>query len=244
MAGSAVDASAAEPKARSNTLRQAASAVFALTAVVPLLLFVWTVHHLGALASLQAQLVIGLALVVALVGFLMFRRLMGQMSDLVAGLRRIVELGERSAARASASATRAGVPSAAGAWARAGTSTPPATPSALSPGTTTPGPAASAPAVAPMGRAAAEARRVPGLGAIREVTDLSRAMVVLWRAEASGYKGRRVVLSVLNSPRPIVGTLLELSDDGLLIQTDEAERLAVSFDRLSAIDAEEAPPEL
>ena len=48
-------AGAARPQTRPNTLRQAASAVFALTAILPLLLFVWTVHSLGALSRLQAQ---------------------------------------------------------------------------------------------------------------------------------------------------------------------------------------------
>ena len=76
---------------------------------------------------------------------------------------------------------------------------------------------------------------MPGLGAIREVHDLSRAMGVLWQAEAAGYKGRRVVVSVLSAPLPVVGTLIELTDEGLLVQTDRG-RIAVSFDRISSID--------
>ena len=59
-----------------------------------------------------------------------------------------------------------------------------------------------------------------GLGAIREVHDLSRAMGVLWQAEAAGFKGRRVAVSVLSSPRPVIGTLIELTDEGLLVHTD------------------------
>jgi hypothetical protein len=89
----------------------------------------------------------------------------------------------------------------------------------------------------------AETHTVPGLGAIREVHDLSRAMGVLWRAEAAGYTGRRVAVSILGSARPIVGTLIELTDEGILVQTGPSERRAVSFSRISAIDAEESPAE-
>src|SRR2546425_983733 len=110
---------AARPQTRSNPLRQAASAVFALTAILPLLLFVWTVHSLGALSRLQAQVGLGLALAVALLGFWVFRRLMGRMSDLILALRRAAESASRSSARASVEAPRATVGPAPGAWARA-----------------------------------------------------------------------------------------------------------------------------
>ena len=213
-------ASAAKPKkTRSNTLRQAASAVFALTAIVPLLLFVWTVHYLGALSKLPAQVGLGLALAVALVGYFIFRGLMGRMSDLILALGRVVELRERSStgARASAEAPGPTVEPSAGAGTRAVPS---------------PTRAPRQPSARP---AAAETATVPGLGAIREVHDLSRAMGVLWQAEAAGYKGRRVVVSVLSAPLPVVGTLIELTDEGLLVQTDRG-RIAVSFDRISSID--------
>jgi len=257
---------AARPQTRSNTLRQAASAVFALTAILPLLLFVWTVHSLGALSRLQAQVGLGLALAVALLGFWVFRRLMGQMSDLILALRRAAESASRSTARASAEAPRATVGPAPGAWAHAAAlpapaaSRPAAEPAPLAAAepagvTATPSPFATtfaAPAPPPaslpasvateegMSQEAAEAHTVPGLGTIREVHDLGRVMGVLWRAEAAGYRGRRVAVSVLSSPRPIIGTLIELTDDGLILETDASGRLAVSFNRVSAIDAEES----
>ncbi|MGH7344881.1 MAG: hypothetical protein ACREK4_08205, partial [Candidatus Rokuibacteriota bacterium] len=71
---------------RPNSLQQAASAVFAVTTVVPLLIFVWTLHRLGSLSVLQSQVGLGLALGIALLGYYIFRRLMGQMSDLIRGL--------------------------------------------------------------------------------------------------------------------------------------------------------------
>jgi len=262
-------AGAAKPKVRSNTLRQTASAVFALTAIVPLLLFLWTVYYLGALSEVQVQVGLGLALTIALLGFFIFRGLMDQMSDLILALRRVLDLRERSSeavARASAEALGAIEP-AAGAGARAAVSptrpprppapaTEPAPPGAREYATVkavpnvaampAPPPARPperAPAPERTSRPAAEPRAVPGFGAIQEVHDLSRAMVVLWQAEASMYMGRRVLVSALRFPRPIVGTLIELTDDGLLVQTDESERIAVPFDRLSGITAEKSPNE-
>jgi hypothetical protein len=223
-------------RARPNTLRQAASAVFALTAIVPLLIFVWAVHHLDGLSVLQAQVALGLALAVALVGYFIFRGLMGRMSDLILSLGRAMELRERSGvgARASAEAPRPTVEpaAAAGPWA------------APSP-TRAPGPPAATWAAehADVTAPPEETHTVTGLGAIREVHDLSRAMGVLWRAEAIAYKGRRVAVSVLSSPRPVIGTLIELTDEGLLVQTDGSGRVAVSFTRISAIDAGELATE-
>jgi len=263
MATPSEGAGAARPQTRPNTLRQAASAVFALTAILPLLLFVWTVHSLGALSRLQVQVGLGLALAVALLGFWVFRRLMGQMSDLILALRRAAESASRSSARVSAEAPRATVGPAPGAWARAAVLPTPAAsrpaaepappaaaePASPSPSSTTfaapaPLPASLHASVAPeegMSPEGAETHTVPGLGTIREVHDLSRVMGVLWRAEAAGYRGRRVAVSVLSSPRPIIGTLIELTDDGLLLETAASGRLAVSFSRVSAIDAEESP---
>jgi len=83
---------------RPNSLQQAASAVFAVTTVVPLLIFVWTLHRVGSLSLVQSQVGLGLALGIALLGYYIFRRLMGQMSDLIRGLGRVVERGSRTTA--------------------------------------------------------------------------------------------------------------------------------------------------
>src|SRR5438093_1538427 len=84
------------PGAKSNSLRHAASAVFAVTTVLPLLIFVLTLHRIGALNQQQSQVGLGLALGVALFGFYIFRRLMGQMSDLISALGRVVAQGARA----------------------------------------------------------------------------------------------------------------------------------------------------
>ena len=78
---------------------------------------------------------------------------------------------------------------------------------------------------------------IPGLGMIQEVDDLSRAMAKLWMGEAMAYQGRRVALSIMNSRVPITGTLVDLTQDGLLIDQDGGGEVAVSYSRLSGIDA-------
>lgn len=236
--------------ARPNSLRQAASAVFAVTAIVPLLIFVWTLHHLGALSRFQAQLGLGLALAIALLGFYIFRRLMGRMSELIQALGNAVERGTRSVSEARG---RPGVPGQA-ARPPADAHPPPVAPEAQRAGATratqpplgraaTPtaatAPAASPPAPEPPPPAPAVAA-VPGLGMIQEVHDLSRAMAMLWMAEAVIHSGRRVVVSVMNTGRPVVGTLVELTHDGILIEQEGSGRVAVSYNRISAIDADQS----
>ena len=234
-------------KTRSSTLRQTASAVFAVTAIVPLLIFVWTLHRLDALFHPQAQIGIGLALGISLLGFHIFRRLMGQMSDLIAALGNVVARGARpiADARAEAGAPAATVQPGAGAWARAAAAAPATSTTSAPPTVSPPAPApalapAPAPAVEPPRQPEVQAPAVPGLGAIQEVHDLNRAMAVLWQGEASAHMGRRVVVSVLNSPRPITGTLVELTDGGLLVETDGTERVTVNYQHISAIDMEKS----
>ena len=245
MATSPRGTKAGRPKARSKTLRQAASLVFAVTAILPLLLFVWTVYYLGALSRLSAQVGLGVALATSLMGYYVFRGLIGQMSDLIAVIGKVLE---RSPAgpRASAEPLDESSEESAGGWAapssvpaappRLRRSAEPASPAhAERPDTTARGPA-SEPARRP-----SDVHTVPGLGAIREVHDLRRATALLWQAEAAAYKGRRVVVSVMNSPRPITGTLTELTEEGLLIQLEGGERVVAAYNRISAIDAEDSP---
>ena len=68
---------------RTYTLRNAASIVFALTAVIPLLLFTYTLYLLGQLGQSQAQMGLGVALGCALVGLFIFSNLMGRLGELL-----------------------------------------------------------------------------------------------------------------------------------------------------------------
>lgn len=65
------------------TLQQAASLVFALISVLPLLVFAYSLYSLNAINEIEYEIGLGLALAVALLGFYIFRRLMTRMSDLV-----------------------------------------------------------------------------------------------------------------------------------------------------------------
>jgi hypothetical protein len=233
---------------RPNSLQQAASAVFAVTTVVPLLIFVWTLHRLGSLSRLQSQIGLGLALGIALLGYYIFRRLMGQMSELIRGLGRAVQ---RSDGRlASAAQDRApgliaeykppAAPAAATAASDPATA-PPAfprpEPAPARMAMSTPAAAATVTLVPQVEFESARPQSVPGLGMIQEVDDLSRAMAKLWMSEAAAYQGQRVALSIMNSRAPITGTLIDLTQDGLLIEQDGGGQVAVSYARLSGIDA-------
>mgnify|MGYP001612113123 FL=1 len=199
---------ATRSKTRSNTLRQAASALFGFTTIVPLMIFVWTLYRLDALSRLEFQVDLGLALAIALLGFYIFRQLMGLMSDLIQIVGAAVE---RSARQAAASRT---------------------------PLATVPGGPAAAPAP---GTPAAE--EVPGLGPVQEVRELSRTTALLWQAEADLKKGRRVIVSVMNASRPIPGKLVDVGDDGIVLEVEGPERITVSYRRISAIDIDPAKSE-
>jgi len=236
---------------RPNSLQQAASAVFAVTTVVPLLIFVWTLHRLGSLSLMQSQLGLGLALGIALLGYYIFRRLMGQMSDLIRGLGRAVERGSRAASdsrlAASAQERAPGLIAeyqsptlAAQAHTAPSASAPRPAPAQPREAAAAAPVAATSPAAASVELVEVEAPRgqsIPGLGMIQEVDDLSRAMAKLWMGEAIAYKDRRVAVSIMNSRTPITGTLVEVTLEGLLIDQDGGKQVAVSFSRLSGIDA-------
>ncbi len=232
---------------RPNSLQQAASAVFAVTTIVPLLIFVWTLHRLGSLSRIQSQVGLGLALGIALLGYYIFRRLMGRMSELIRGLGRAVERGARSASDGRpSSAAQDRVPGLIAEYQPpAGGAVPHPAPVAAAarpaPATarvaTVVAPSAAATAAPVLEFEAPRSRSVPGLGMIQEVDDLSRAMAKLWMGEAMAYQGRRVALSIMNSRVPITGTLVDLTHDGLLIDQDGGGQVAVSYSRLSGIDA-------
>jgi positive regulator of sigma E activity len=63
-------------------LREAASTIFALTAILPLLVFVYFMWRFGLLESTETQIGIFLALAIALLGYVLFRRLTQRVADL------------------------------------------------------------------------------------------------------------------------------------------------------------------
>ena len=204
-------------KTRQQGLQQAASVIFALVAVVPLLIFAYTLHALGAIRSTQAQISLGLALAISLLGFWMFRTMLGRMTDVVQGLAAVVEQSNRT--------RRALLP------------TP-------GPASAAPRPVGAAPVAATVGTSAAPPaarkipaadRHLPGVGNIREIAEVARTMDVLWHREATAHVGKRVQISVANARDALIGTITEVSDDGLILEQADGP-MAVAYRRVTAID--------
>ena len=220
---------------RQHGLRQAAAVIFALVAIVPLLTFAWTLHALDVIKRTEAQVGLGLSLAVALLGFWMFRVMLGRMSEVVQALVAAVDHANRVRRPVPAEAHPI---SAAPAAATAGTAATP-TPRAPTPASSGAAlEAARAKVVAPSPFATAPVSReraLPGVGNIREFGEVTRTMGALWQREAKSHLGRRVQISVANSREPLVGTLSEVSDDGLILELPD-EPIAIAYRRITAIE--------
>lgn len=71
---------------RSQSLLQAASTIFVLMTVLPLLIFTWTLYTIEALSRDSAQIGLGLSLLISLGGFIILRSIMARLSELSRGL--------------------------------------------------------------------------------------------------------------------------------------------------------------
>lgn len=205
---------------RQQGLQQAASVIFALVAVVPLLIFAYTLHAVGAIRSTQAQLSLGLALGIALLGFWMFRSMLGRMAEVVQALAAAVEQANRGR-RPGGAGPVATTPAPAG---NALTATAGAAPSAPRPSV----------AATSNSRKPAD-DRLPGVGSIREIAEVARTMDTLWQREAAAHVGKRVSISVANSREPLVGVITEVSDDGLILDQADGQN-AIAYRRVTGID--------
>ena len=209
-------------RSQQQGLQQAASMIFALVAVVPLLIFAYTLHALGAIRSTQAQLSLGLALAVSLLGFWMFRSMLGRMAEVVQMLAAAVEQANRGRRPPGT--------------APAGTPAPPLAGAAASPVA-----GASGLAVTPRQSATNAVKKttadggIPGVGNIREIAEVARTMDTLWQREAAAHVGKRVSISVANSREPLVGVISEVSDDGLILDQADGQN-AISYRRVTGID--------
>jgi signal transduction histidine kinase/HAMP domain-containing protein len=72
-------------------LRRAADTIFALISLLPLLLFVFFMWHFDRLSETVAQVGVLLALIIALLGFVIFRSMVDRISDRILDLNRVVE---------------------------------------------------------------------------------------------------------------------------------------------------------
>jgi len=211
-------------RGRTYTLRNAASIVFALTAVIPLLLFTYTLYSLDMLRLTQAQMGLGVALGCALVGLFIFSNLMGRLSEVL----RYLE--EQAAADGDEGASAAPTPEApaVGAPARPIVSAAPNGPAAptfpvgglIVPGLGT---------ITAASRAASAARQAAGV--------FDEVQKTMWHAEAQRHLGRHVLISVKNAPEPIEGSLAQIADDGVLLEQGD-KRVAISYLRITNIETD------
>ena len=211
---------------RQQGLRQAAAIIFALVAIVPLLVFAWTLHALDVGKRIEAQVGLSLSLAVALLGFWMFRMMLARMSEVVQALVAAVEQANRARRSSQPEHHPAPVP----ATAAAAPAPVAASTAALD--------AARAKVIAPSPFATAPVskdRALPGIGNIREFGEVTRTMGALWQREAKAHLGRRVQISVANSREPLVGTLSEVSEDGLILELPD-EPIAIAYRRITAIE--------
>jgi hypothetical protein len=210
-------------KGRTYTLRNAASIVFALTAVIPLLLFTYTLHLLDQLGKTQAQLGLAVALGCALVGLFIFSNLMARLSEVL----RFLEEQPASAATTGGTA-EAGSTADPGRRPVAVAGNGPATPPWPGPGgLVVPGLGT----ITAASRAASAARQAAGV--------FDEVQKTMWHAEAQRHLGRRVLISVKNAPEPIAGSLAQIAEDGVLLEQED-QRVAVSYLRITNIDVDPA----
>jgi signal transduction histidine kinase len=92
-----------------RSLRRAADTIFAMVSLLPLLLFVFFMWHFGQLGETMAQVGILLAVVIALLGLVIFRQMVDRISDRIMDLNRVVE-GQPTESMMAAAETSAVVP--------------------------------------------------------------------------------------------------------------------------------------
>jgi hypothetical protein len=225
---------ARERSPRTYTLRRASSVVFALISVLPLLLFAYTLYALKMLQQATAQIGLGSALALTMIGFYIYSVMISRLSDIL----REIEVHGTSAAHAEpphapvvSAAVEPGLSPAPGRGGPAG-STSVATPPRPSGATSRNGSIARAGLV------------VPGMGRITELTPSDGAALsdldLMWKAEAEPLLGRRVLVAVRNAADPIKGTLYQVTEDGVILDQRGA-KFGISYTRVSAIEADTAP---
>src|SRR5216684_3349766 len=209
-------------RGRTYTLRNAASIVFALTAVIPLLLFTYTFYALNQLKLTEAQMGLGVALACALVGLFIFSNLMARLSEVLRYLEEQQDSAGQNGDPAAASATPGAGGDAAARPAATGSGNSPA--AAVFPGgLLIPGLGT----ITAASRAASAARQAAGV--------FDEVQKTMWQAEAQRHLGRAVLISVKNSTEPIKGSLAQIADDGVLLEQGD-ERVAVSYLRITNIE--------
>lgn len=221
---------------RTYTLRRASSVVFALISVLPLLLFAYTLYALDKLHENVAQIGLGSALVLSMIGFYIYSVMISRLSDILRDL---------ESAPPPAEATPGPVVTMA---VEPGPSGPMAEGRAIGASRQVPAPPSARPSpFAAKGRSGAGGRGgfvVPGMGRITEIKPADASALSdldsMWRAEAEPLLGKRVLVAVRNASDPMKGTLVQVTEDGLILDQNGT-RAGVSYARVSAIEADATP---
>jgi hypothetical protein len=230
-------------KTRTYTLRRASSVVFALLSVLPLLLFTYTLYTLGVLNHHVAQIGLGSALVLSMIGFYIYQAMISRLADILRDLE-AYESAQPPAGR-TPGATQGPVvtmgvepgpsgPTAEGHTAGASHANPAPPPRRPSP-------------FAAKGHPGAGGRGgliLPGIGRITEIKPASASALSdldsMWRAEAEPFLGKRVLVAVRNAPDPMQGILAQVTQDGVILD-QSGNKVGISYTRLSAIEADTTP---
>jgi hypothetical protein len=224
-------------KPRNYSLRRASSVVFALISILPLLLFAYTLYAHDVLQHHVAQIGLGSALVLSMIGFYIYSVMMSRLSDIL----RDIEEGESTPSPATQGpvVTMAVEPG-------------PSGPLAASHASGAPRQVPTAPPVQPSafagkGRGAAGGRGglvVPGMGRITELkpadASVTSELDSMWRVEAEPLLGKRVLVAVRNAQDPVKGIMSQVTQDGVIIDQDGT-KVGISYTRVSAIEADTAP---
>ena len=212
---------------RTYTLRRAASVVFCMISILPLLLFVYTLYALDALRQSVAQIGLASALVMSLIGFYIYSVMISRLSAILRDLEE-AEAGHASPPAPTGTVVTAAVEPTPGSR----TAAPARRPSPFAAGN-------------PKGTAARTSLVVPGMGRITELTPTDAGglgdLDSMWKAEAQPLLGKRVLVAVRNTADPIKGTLAQVTDDGVMIDQDDGSKVGISYHRMSAIEAHTAP---
>ena len=230
-------------KTRTYTLRRASSVVFALLSVLPLLLFTYTLYTLGVLNHHVAQIGLGSALVLSMIGFYIYQAMISRLADILRDLEAYESA--QPPAGTTPGATQGPVvtmgvgpgpsgPTAEGHTAGASHANPAPPPRRPSP-------------FAAKGHPGAGGRGgliLPGIGRITEIKPASASALSdldsMWRAEAEPFLGKRVLVAVRNAPDPMKGILAQVTQDGVILDQG-GNKVRISYTRLSAIETDTVP---
>jgi len=204
-----------------------------MVSILPLLLFVYTLYALDALHQSVAQIGLASALVMSLIGFYIYSVMISRLSAILRELEEAEAHPQPPEAPTGTVVTAAVEP----------------TPGMAAPGVprNTPPPRRPSPFAAgsSKGTGGRASLVVPGMGRITELKPNDAGglgdLDSMWKAEAQPLLGKRVLVSVRNAPEPIKGTLAQVTNDGVMIDQDDGSKVGISYNRMSAIEANSAP---